>query len=91
MANPSDKGARGPAGPIAEPLATTPHVPPPSGVPTSGMAPDMPSPGLAAGRSSTGAGSGQSPGFGSGQSASETAQGRPSKAPHSDASLGDGA
>ena len=50
----------------------------------------MLSPGLAAGRSSTGAGAGQSPGFGSGQPASETAQGRPSKSPHSDASLGAG-
>ena len=79
MANPSDKGARGPAGPIAEPFITTPRGPAPSGVPTSGMAPETPSPGLAAGRSSTGAGAGQSPGFGSGQPASETAPDRPSK------------
>ena len=38
MANPSDKGARGPAGPIAEPFTSPPHAPAPSGVTASGRA-----------------------------------------------------
>jgi hypothetical protein len=90
MANPSDEGARGPAGPIAEPFRTTPRGPAPSGVPSSGTARETPSPESAAGGSSRGVGAGQSPGFGSGQPGSETAPDRPSNTLDRDASLSDG-
>ncbi len=96
MANPSDKGARGPADPIAEPLKTTPSAPSPTRVTSPGTAPGMSSPGpsgsgvSSSGVSSSGIAGESSRGVGSGQSSFETSPGRRSNVAQDDASLGAG-